>query len=215
MTVKGQGMSSFELNKIAAAVLLSGVVAMGAGILSRHLVEEDELEQNVYVVDIPEATEGGTPGDGKGKALEPISGMLALADLNKGQQLFKKCGACHTPNKDGKHGTGPNLWSVVGNKKASKTGYAYSSAMLAAGGNWDYEALNAYLDNPKAFIPKNKMTFVGLKKPEERAAVIAYLHSLSDAPAPLPPASAPAAVKDPVEAAVAAPAPAPVASEKS
>lgn len=209
MTTKGRGMSSFELNKIAAAVLLAGVIAMGTGILSRHLIEDEKLEKNVYVVDVPESSGGGS-GEGQEKPLAPISGLLALADISKGQQVFKKCAACHTPEKGGKHGTGPNLWGVVGADKATKEGYAYSKAMLDSPGVWDYEELNKYLHKPQLIVPKTKMTFAGLNKEEDRVNVIAYMHTLSDQPIALPaaapktaePATAtPAAVTTPAPAA--------------
>ena len=191
---------SFELNKIAAAILLAGVIAMGAGIVSRSLVSQEQLAQNAYVVEgvgeTPQAASTSSAPTGPG----PIAHLLASADIETGKKVFKKCAACHTVTDGGKTLTGPNLWNTVGNKKAAKD-YKYSDAMMAAGGDWDYDALNQYLANPKKFIPKNKMTFAGLKKDSERAAVVAYLRSLSSAPAPLPVVEAAAEAETPAPAA--------------
>ena len=75
---------------------------------------------------------------------------------------------------------------VVGRTKAAVDGFSYSGALTDMGGDWSYENLDAFLASPRSYAPGNKMTFNGLKKPADRAAVIAYLRSLSDAPKPLP-----------------------------
>ena len=103
----------------------------------------------------------------------------ADGDVAKGEKVFKKCMACHvhdsTTNK-----VGPHLGDVVGRKAASVEGYKYSDAMIAKGTEglvWDDASLDQYLADPKGFIPKNKMVFPGLKKPDERTNVIAFLKS--------------------------------------
>ena len=75
---------------------------------------------------------------------------------------------------------------MVGRKIASAPDFTYSSALQGKEGEWTYDKLNEFLTSPKAFAPGTKMTFVGLKKPEQRAAVIAYLRSITDNPPPLP-----------------------------
>jgi len=112
------------------------------------------------------------------------------ADAAAGQTVFKKCAACHTVDKGGANRVGPNLWGVVGAGLGQVAGYAYSKALKAKGGTWDYESLNAWLASPKTFMPGTKMTFAGVKKVEERANLIAYLRGLADTPLPLPEAAA-------------------------
>ena len=85
-------------------------------------------------------------------------------------------------------------------------GFAYSDALKNKPGNWDYEALNAWLHSPKTYAPGTKMNFAGLKKVEDRANVIAWLRTKSDSPLPLPDAAAVEAAKQQAEAS-AAPAP--------
>ncbi len=102
---------------------------------------------------------------------------LAEGDAAKGEKVFMKCKACHE-NEKGVNKVGPTLKGLVGRKAASVEGYKYSEAMLAKGAEgvvWDEATLTAYLPDPKAFVPKTKMAFAGLKKPEEVADVIAYL----------------------------------------
>lgn len=106
-----------------------------------------------------------------------------VGDAALGQKLFKRCMACHTPQKGGPNRVGPNLWDVYGSGIAEKESFTrYSPAFLEQKGSliWDDEKLNAYLENPRTYIPKNRMAFVGLKNPEDRAHVIAYLKTLTD-----------------------------------
>jgi cytochrome c len=104
----------------------------------------------------------------------------AEGDPAKGEKAFRKCQACHTV-EPGQHRVGPSLHNVVGRPVASAEGFdRYSEAMqakAAEGMVWSEENLDAYLADPKGFIPGNKMIFPGIKKPEERADVIAFLKS--------------------------------------
>ena len=99
--------------------------------------------------------------------------------LAQGQKVFRKCRTCHTVNDGGRHRVGPNLYGVIESQIASKDGFAYSKAFKASDITWTDKNLDAFLAKPRDFIPKNRMTFVGLKKDEDRKAVIAYLHSVT------------------------------------
>ncbi len=117
---------------------------------------------------------------------EGVAALLAAADVAAGAKLSKKCKACHGFDKDGKNKVGPNLWDIVGNAIAGGEGYKYSGALTDMGGEWTYDNLDAFLTKPKTFAPGTKMSFSGLKSPEDRANLIAFLRSLSDNPKPLP-----------------------------
>ncbi len=105
------------------------------------------------------------------------SAAYAAGDAAAGKTVFNKCAICHSP-APGKNGVGPTLFGVVGRHSASVEGLKYSDAMKAANKTWDEATLDAYLTDPKAVVPRTKMTFPGLPKAEDRANVIAYLATL-------------------------------------
>ncbi|MDP1616717.1 cytochrome c family protein [Phenylobacterium sp.] len=119
------------------------------------------------------------------------------ADLENGRRQFGLCRSCHTVVEGGPNMTGPNLHGVFGRPAASVEGYRYSEALQKAGFVWDAERLDAWLANPRTYLPGNRMTFVGLDDPKKRIDLIAYLKVESgfapgEAPAPDPEAVAPA-----------------------
>jgi len=178
-------MSSLETNKIVGAVLVAGMALLVTHIVADKLVEPKTI--HAATVTVPEGEGGGTAQPEAPAALEPVSGLLAAADPAKGADVFKKCSACHSVAKGEPAKVGPNLWNVVGAKHGHMEGFGYSDAMKAlADKEWTYEELNAFLASPKTHIPGTKMTFPGLKKVEDRAAVIAYLRTQADSPVPLP-----------------------------
>lgn len=93
----------------------------------------------------------------------------------RGRKLYARCRACHTLNEGGKNKVGPNLWQVFGSKAGTTEGFAYSKAMLASDITWTEDTMSSYLENPKVFLPKNKMAFPGLRKKADRDALIKYL----------------------------------------
>ena len=104
--------------------------------------------------------------------------LMASADVTKGAKVFSKCKACHKLD-DGAKGTGPHLYKIVDRAVSSVDGYGYSGALAAVAEVWTISELNGFLENPKNYAPGTKMGFAGLKKPEDRANVIAYLNSVN------------------------------------
>lgn len=133
----------------------------------------------------PASADAAAAGAGAAAAGGGIVEMVAAADPATGEKVFGKCKACHGVEQGGPNKVGPNLWGVVGKPKASAEGFSYSAALKGLGGEWTYEALDQYLENPKAVAPGTKMSFAGLSKPQDRAAVIAYLRTHGDNPPPL------------------------------
>lgn len=178
---------NFEFNKIFGALLLAGIVAMTAGFVARALVHPEQLAEAAYPIEVAEADVAQAGGDAAAEEeLPPIAPLLATASVERGQQVTKACAACHSFEQGGAHKVGPNLWGVVGASKAQHDGaFAYSDALLSAEGEWTFEEMNAFLAAPKKAVPGTKMNYAGLKKPEDRADLIAYLNSLSASPLPL------------------------------
>ncbi|WP_233270462.1 c-type cytochrome [Chachezhania sediminis] len=108
---------------------------------------------------------------------EDFAAMVKASDPAKGERVFKKCAACHSPEQ-GKNGVGPSLYGIVNEPVADVAGYAFSDAMKAIGGDWTPDRLNEFLTKPQTYVKGTKMGFPGLPKEEDRAAVVAYLESL-------------------------------------
>lgn len=96
-------------------------------------------------------------------------------DLAKGKTQFALCQSCHTITAGGPNRTGPNLHGVFGRTAGTHEGFKYSDAVKAAGFKWDAEKLDAWLADPRGFLPGNRMSFVGVKDPQKRIDLIAYL----------------------------------------
>jgi cytochrome c len=185
-------MDSFELNKILGAVLGTTLAVFGIGQLSGMIFhtevpsEEGHLKPG-FKIEIADSAEAATGGDAGAAAVESIGARLAKADVAKGTASAKACAACHDFTKGGPNKVGPNLYDVVERGIGSHEGFAYSESIKAkAAEKWTYESLDAFITNPKKFVAGTKMAYGGLAKAQDRASLIAYLASLSDAPKPFP-----------------------------
>ncbi len=208
-------MSDLTFNKIAGGVLLTGLIVFGLREASDVVFKKHEVEKAGYEIAVEEPTEGGAAA-----AVEVApdwgTALLLPANIAAGEAISAKCQACHKLDPSGANGTGPGLYGVEGRQPGSHPGFAYSAAMKEFGAKnakWDYDHMYEFLKAPGKYISGTNMTFVGLKKPEDRVALIAYLHTLgSTLPVPPPkPAGAPAAPADAAAAPASAPAAAPAA----
>lgn len=178
-------MDDLRFNKIAGAVLATGLMFMGISTIAGMLYSpHGEAEELAYGNDIWKAyKEGSTTTVEEEKPLPfPQPYWVEAMSMSKGETVFKKCAACHNVDQGGAHGTGPALYGIVGSVAGQQPGFNYSSAMAESAITWDFEALDAYLARPRAYVPGTAMTFVGLKKPEDRAAIIEYMRMNADAP---------------------------------
>jgi len=186
-------MSDLTFNKVAGALLATGLAIVGLRELSSGVFTQEKPEKAGYAIQVAETSEGGAAA----ADVPPDWGtVLPAADVKAGEAVFAKCKSCHTIAEGGPNGTGPDLWGVVGRKPGSHAGFAYSAGMTDFGAKqpiWDYEHIYEFVKAPQKYINGTKMTFVGLKKPEDRINVIAYLHSQGSTlpiPAPNPAAAA-------------------------
>lgn len=182
-----------EINKICGALFLAGIIAMVAGLTAEGLYkgsisEHEEEVKRGYTIEgaATETAEGGAAAAPAGPV--DILPLLAKADVKAGEAVVKKCTSCHSFDKGGKNGVGPNQWNLVGSHFAHSEGYSYSAAIseLKDKKKWGFQELSDFLAAPKKYIAGNKMSFAGIANPQDRANLIAYLNTLSDKPLPLP-----------------------------
>jgi cytochrome c len=186
-----------SFNKIAGAVLATGLVIFGLQNLTTIIFEKAPPAKPGYAIAV--AAEAG--GGGEAPDVIPDWGtVLPKADIAAGQAITAKCSSCHLFDAAGANGTGPGLFGVVGRKPGTHPGFTYDQPMAdfaAKNGAWTYDLLYQFIKNPQGFISGTKMTFIGLKDPQDRINVIAYLRSNGSPsvpiPAPKPAAAAPAA----------------------
>lgn len=191
-------MDSFELSKIAGAVLCAALVIVLPKTLLDMRKEAAEhaghAKETGYSLPAPsaaghaksDATPGQAAATSAGNIYETMKPLFAAAKPEAGAATFKICTACHAGEKGGANKVGPLLWGVVGRKTGMMDGFAYSEAMKAKGGDWTYDRLAQFLNNPKGYVPGTKMVYNGVQDPEKLADLLAYLGTLNDTPVPLP-----------------------------
>ena len=181
-------MNSFELNKILGAILGTCLILLALNIAAGAVFAPQKPAKPGFDIAVKESGEQGAAAAKEPE--QPIETLLAKASVEKGQSAAKQCQACHTFEKGGPNRVGPNLWNIVGSQRGeARGGFNFSAAMKGKGGTWTFDELNKFLANPRSYIPGTAMTFAGLSKPDQRADVIDYLHTLSDNPLPLPKAA--------------------------
>ena len=180
-----------RFNTASGWVLFSGIVALGASIVSGmyfHADSQEEFEDSEWGYFVEGAEEEGGADAGP-----DLGTLLASADAAAGEKVFAKCTACHTIEQGGASGIGPNLYGTMGKAIAGHAGFAYSSALSEKGGQWTWENMDEWLKSPRGFANGTKMSFAGLSSPEDRANVMEYLATFGGAPAkPAPAAPEPA-----------------------
>lgn len=180
-------MSDLKVNTILGAVLASMMGVVALGIVAERVFEPEFPEKAGYDIDISSLAAGA----GAGPAVEagpPDWGVL-LTDaslVSAGEKVAAKCKSCHTFEKGGPNLTGPNQWGLVGRTAGTHPGFSYSGAMKTYGQPWTYDNLDKFITSPASDIPGTTMAFVGIKKPEDRHALIAWLRMQEDTPAAIP-----------------------------
>lgn len=165
--------------------LLGNYVFHGALLPGEEAGEHEKAEVKFgYPIEVVEDAGGAAAGPAQRVSAVPL---IAAATVEAGTEVFRKCAACHTTEAGGANKTGPNLHNIVGDAIGDRNGFKTTDSLKAiTAGKWDYATLEDYLEDPKRLAPKGSMSFAGLKKPEDRAAVIKYLMSTTENPPPLP-----------------------------
>ena len=201
-------------NKVFGAILATGLAILALRqVVDMGLVSKPPAKPG-YVVAIQEAA----ASDGGGEAADTLPDwgtVLPTADVAAGATISTKCQSCHNFAQGGPNMTGPNLWGVEGRDPGTHAGFAYSAGMQAQGKahpQWTYDELYKFLAGPQAYVAGTKMSFVGLKKREDRIDIIAWLRTQGGTlPTPAPDKTR-AAGAAPAGAAGSAPAPAAAAN---
>lgn len=173
-------MKNLEMNKMAAAILVAGLIVLTiskiANVLYYPSVRAEENEKRGFQIEGAEQVASGETAEApKAEEKIDVAALMAAANAEAGQEIFKKCAACHVNDTSGKHKVGPNLHGVVGAPVARHADFAYSNGMKEKGGSWTPENLFAFLKKPRDYVAGTKMSFPGLKDPKEIANVVKYL----------------------------------------
>lgn len=155
----------------ALALVFSIVIILFAVIFADVFYREKKMVKRGFEVQV---SLDGKPVVKAAEKPVDIYQLLRTANFDNGAKIFKKCASCHTVGQGEAAKVGPNLFGVVGRKRAS-TAFNYSEAMKAKGGAWDVESISQFITKPKDFLSGTKMAFPGLKKPQDRADVILFL----------------------------------------
>lgn len=201
-------MDTFELSKVAGAVFTALLLIFVPKVIIDMRLKGHAVDKGGYA--LPAAESAATPtgpakadgakakdgvapaaagGEAKGGGFDAkaVVAKIGSGSADNGKTTFQKCAACHSAEKGAANKVGPNLWNVIGRKKAGKEDFAgYSAAMKGKGGDWTFEELAAFLHSPSAVVSGTKMVFPGVKDDGALADLLAYMRTLADSPAALP-----------------------------
>ena len=175
------------MNKIVVSVLLAVILVLGINKITDSIYYVEKPEKSAYQVEeITAASSAATSETSSDSpSSENIMALFTSVSAAEGAKVFKKCAACHSIAEGGANKIGPALWGVIGRKAGSLSDYKYSKALASYEKSWSFEEMNGFLIKPKDWIKGTKMSFAGLKKETERAAVILYMNKNSDNPLPI------------------------------
>jgi cytochrome c len=177
-------MDSFELNKIMGAILGTCLFVLSLSIVSNGIFAAHPPKKAGYEIAVKDDKAGATQAAAEPQI--PLANLLNEANPEKGASVARQCVACHEFAKGGANKVGPGLYGVVNNDVGTHAGFNYSSGMKNKKGKWTFEDLDKFLENPSKTVPGTSMTFLGIRRATDRAAVIVYLNKQSDSPAELP-----------------------------
>lgn len=164
---------TMTFTKILGAFCGSLLVFLLGGWAAEELYHTDgpgSSREQAYVIDT-----GADDSEDVGDVEEvDFALLMAEADPSRGERLWRQCAACHAL-EEGRNGTGPTLYAVVGRGKGDVEGYNYSDVFTDNPDVWTEENLSHFLENPRGYAPGTKMAYAGMRAAEDRANLIAYL----------------------------------------
>ena len=174
------------MNKIIVSIVIALVLVIGINKMADVIYSVEKPEKSAYqVANVTNANSSTTEVNSENAVAGDVMTLFASVSLSDGEKVFKKCAACHSINKGGANKIGPALYNIIGRQAGSASDYKYSKGMVAYGKKWTPQEMDGFLENPKGWVKGTKMSYAGLKKPEERAALILYFNKNNDNPLPL------------------------------
>ena len=156
---------------------------MGINKISDVIYSVEKPEKSAYQVEsISNTNDSTSVASTENTSAGDVMTLFASVSLSDGEKIFKKCAACHSIAKGGANKIGPALYNVIGRQAGSLPDYKYSKGMIAYAKKWTPQEMDGFLENPKGWVKGTKMAYAGLKKPEERAALILFLNKNGDNP---------------------------------
>ena len=172
------------MNKIIVSIVFAIILILGINKVTDVIFYVEKPEKSAYQV-ASVTTVASTASAETSSETGNIMAIFASTSATEGEKVFKKCAACHSIAEGGKNKIGPALWGVLGRQAGSLPDYKYSKAMAAHGKKWSFEEMNGFLLKPKSWIKGTKMSYAGLKKEKDRAAVILYMNENTNNPLPI------------------------------
>ena len=172
------------MNKIIVSIVFAVVLIVGINKIADVIFFVEKPEKSAYQV-ATVTTAASTVSAETSSGTGDIMAIFASTSAAEGAKVFKQCLACHSIAEGGKNKIGPALWGVLGRQAGSLPDYKYSKAMAAYGKKWSFEEMNGFLLKPKDWIKGTKMSYSGLKKEKDRAAVILYMNENTNSPLPI------------------------------
>ena len=173
------------MNKILVSIVFAVILVLGINKVTDIIFHNPAPQTSAYQVNVATVASNETQTSSESSQTEDIMALFASTSAADGKKIFKKCLSCHSIAKEGKNKIGPKLFGVLGRQAGSISDYKYSKAMASHGKIWSLDEMNNFLIKPKDWIKGTKMSFAGLKKAKDRAAVILYMNENTDAPLPL------------------------------
>ena len=171
------------MNKIIVSIVLTLILVMGINKISDVIYSVEKPEKSAYqVASVSNTNDSTSVASTENTSTGDVMTLFASVSLSDGEKIFKKCAACHSIAKGGANKIGPALYNVIGRQAGSLPDYKYSKGMIAYAKKWTPQEMDGFLENPKGWVKGTKMAYAGLKKPEERAALILFLNKNGDNP---------------------------------